>query len=139
MDKDRNWRVKSYASDVNKEGFTIHIDSWSDTILYSGSVSWIAYPSNRPNITSGLFSTTDGRPSSNPHVKEGCASFQQAFGSAPKLLAALSSFDIRHERNLRLNVATNDLTSKGFSWKIESWCDTVLHSASATFLAIEDY
>jgi len=35
-------RVKVYATDVSRGGFTIHADTWSDTKLYSCGVTWIA-------------------------------------------------------------------------------------------------
>lgn len=40
--KDYNTRVKVYTSDIDKTGFTIHADSWSNTQLYSAGVSWVA-------------------------------------------------------------------------------------------------
>jgi len=37
-----NFRVKVYATDVDKKGFTVHADSWYDTTLYSAGVTWLA-------------------------------------------------------------------------------------------------
>ncbi|CAH0027206.1 unnamed protein product [Clonostachys rhizophaga] len=37
-----NVRVKAYASNVDKLGFTVHADSWGDTTLYSCTISWVA-------------------------------------------------------------------------------------------------
>ncbi|KAI1657622.1 hypothetical protein F4813DRAFT_359105 [Daldinia decipiens] len=37
-----NFRVKVYATDISSRGFTIHADSWADTVLYSCGVTWLA-------------------------------------------------------------------------------------------------
>lgn len=37
-----NFRVRVYATDVDLKGFTIHVDAWGGTELYSCGVSWIA-------------------------------------------------------------------------------------------------
>ncbi|KAI8963668.1 hypothetical protein F5Y11DRAFT_140968 [Daldinia sp. FL1419] len=37
-----DFRVKVYATDINCHGFTVHADSWGDTILYSCGVTWLA-------------------------------------------------------------------------------------------------
>ncbi|KAL8748357.1 MAG: hypothetical protein Q9184_007362, partial [Pyrenodesmia sp. 2 TL-2023] len=55
MNKDKNWRIKSYATDIDSKGFTVHIDSWADTIMYQAGLTWIAYPANQPNVASGTF------------------------------------------------------------------------------------
>jgi hypothetical protein len=37
-----NLRVRAYPENVSKDGMTWHIDSWSDTVLYSTGVSILA-------------------------------------------------------------------------------------------------
>ncbi|RPB21003.1 hypothetical protein L211DRAFT_841166 [Terfezia boudieri ATCC MYA-4762] len=37
-----NFRVNVYATHVNLEGFTVHVNSWADTKIYSCGVSWLA-------------------------------------------------------------------------------------------------
>ncbi|CAG9984219.1 unnamed protein product [Clonostachys byssicola] len=39
--KDYNIRVKVYTSRIDKTGFTVHADSWSNTQLYPAGVSWV--------------------------------------------------------------------------------------------------
>ncbi|CAE6455697.1 hypothetical protein ACGC1H_005798 [Rhizoctonia solani] len=36
-------RVKSTVSDVTTKGMTVHLDSWSDTVMYTTVGQWIAY------------------------------------------------------------------------------------------------
>jgi hypothetical protein len=33
-----NWRVRAYATDIDPTGFTIHVDNWGNTLLYSGNI-----------------------------------------------------------------------------------------------------
>ncbi|RYP40661.1 hypothetical protein DL767_001519 [Monosporascus sp. MG133] len=42
VDKNNNFRVKVYATNVNSKGFVVHADAWGGTTLYSCGVSWIA-------------------------------------------------------------------------------------------------
>ncbi|KAI0853356.1 hypothetical protein F5Y00DRAFT_257381 [Daldinia vernicosa] len=37
-----NFRVKVYATEISSHGFTVHADSWADTVLYSCGVTWLA-------------------------------------------------------------------------------------------------
>ncbi|KAI5867219.1 hypothetical protein GGS23DRAFT_166425 [Durotheca rogersii] len=37
-----NFRVRVYATDVDPYGFTVNVDSWANTKIYSCGVSWIA-------------------------------------------------------------------------------------------------
>ncbi|KAG8980605.1 hypothetical protein FRB90_007603, partial [Tulasnella sp. 427] len=49
--------IKTYANDIDAKGFTIHVETWSDTKLRSGIAGWIAYPEDKENIFSGMAST----------------------------------------------------------------------------------
>ena len=42
IDKDRNVRIITEVRNATKDGFTIAVQSWADTILYSTNVTWIA-------------------------------------------------------------------------------------------------
>ena len=35
-------RIKTYATDVTKEGFRWHLDTWDDSTLYAAEASWVA-------------------------------------------------------------------------------------------------
>jgi hypothetical protein len=135
-----NWRVRAYATDIDPTGFTIHIDSWSDTLLYWGNISWIAYPGDNPNTTSGVFSTSDVRPWNQPQFHTvGHVDFQN--GTVPKqtpphVLVALNSIDIDHNYNLRINVFADNITSTGMDWSIDSWYDTILYDAGVSYIAM---
>ncbi|KAG6912069.1 hypothetical protein DXG01_000917, partial [Tephrocybe rancida] len=43
IDNKANLRVRAYVDGVSQQGLTWHIDSWSDTVLYSAGASIIAF------------------------------------------------------------------------------------------------
>jgi len=140
MDMNNNWRCKVYASDIKADGFTLHIDTWGDTKLYLGGATWIAHPANRTNIASGTYNTMDIRPWDKPQlVNGGKVTFDKAFQRNPLVLVALNSIDIGNPANLRIRATMKNVSTKGMDWNIDAWADTVLYSAGATYLAIQDY
>jgi len=131
-----NWRCKAYATDIAPDSFVVHIDTWADTILYSGTVSWIAYPSNRPNIASSSFNTPEvGSEAKN----KGTTTFDPEFEYPPRVVAALNWLDIENSANLRLKLTITDVRKEGLTWCLDAWDDTTLHSAGASYIAILDF
>lgn len=140
MDKTHNWRVKTYVSDVSTTGFSLHIDTWGDTILYSGNATWIAHPANRTNIASGTYNTGDVRPWNQPQQVNGKAiTFDKTFETAPRVFSALNYLDIANTANLRVKMSQTSITSKGMTWNLDCWGDTTLYSAGASYLAVQDF
>ncbi|KAL8867951.1 MAG: hypothetical protein Q9174_005323 [Haloplaca sp. 1 TL-2023] len=131
MAKDKNWRIKSYTTDVDNKGFTVHIDSWDDTIMYQAALTWLAYPANQPNVASGTFSTDDKPQQDNTAT----ANFEKKFEDTPRLAMALSGFDYDHTKNLRLRLSTSAVTETGVTWHLQSWADSVMYRASASYFA----
>ncbi|HKP51471.1 MAG TPA: H-type lectin domain-containing protein [Chloroflexia bacterium] len=138
MARDRNWRVHIYATNVTATGFTWHIDTWGDSVLYTGIASWIAYPANKANIFSGNCNTEDVRPFNQPQLNNsGRANFgSQVFATPPRILLAINSLDIDCQHNLRLKVSADSITNTGMTWHIDSWADTILYSAVASYIAL---
>ncbi|PLN86915.1 hypothetical protein BDW42DRAFT_189830 [Aspergillus taichungensis] len=134
--KGKNWRIKTYAADVTSTGFTINIDSWSDTVMYRASASWIAYPQDTPGIESGRFAATDIRPWTKPqHNNSKAVGFTKSFVKAPKIFIALDEFDYDSAKNLRLKTSVSDVSSKGFTWHLQSWGDSIMYNAAASYVA----
>jgi hypothetical protein len=139
MSNGANWRCKAYVTDITASSFIIHIDTWAGTTLYSATASWIAYPSNRPNVASGSFNTMDVRPWYIPKTKnKGAATFHQMFKSIPHVFAAVNWLDISKKTNLRLKLEISDVSTKGLTWHLDTWDSTVLYSAGASYIAILD-
>ena len=53
------WRVTCKATDIDKTGFTAHINAWGDTVVKDGGLFWFAHPSDRKGIVSGDVSLMD--------------------------------------------------------------------------------
>lgn len=138
MEIGRNWRVKAYATDIDAHGFTIHIDTWADSILWSASASWIAYPAGKPGVASGRYSTEDMRPWNQPQLfNAGRADFPEgAFEGPPKVLIALNSLDMDQAHNLRVKLSADSVSKNGMNWHIDAWADTVLYMAGASYIAL---
>ena len=136
MDMGHNWRCKTYATDIDTNGFTVHIDTWADTIMYQAGMTWLAYPANQPNTASGSFSTEDVRPWQNPQLENtATVNFGKSFGKTPKLAMALSGFDYDHSKNLRLRLSTSSVTPSAMTWHLQAWADSVMYMACASYFA----
>ncbi|KAG8907396.1 hypothetical protein FRB99_004421 [Tulasnella sp. 403] len=133
-----SWRAKTYTSDIDVEGFTIHIDTWADTTLYSATAGWIAYPEDREHVFSGTASTNDIRPWNHPqltqlkHVNFGNVEFWKY----PSIFMAFNELDLNIRANLRLRCYADNISTQGFTWHIDSWADSVLYSAGISYLCV---
>jgi len=140
LDKNHNWRVKCFADNITKDGFTLHCDTWADTILYSAGATWIAHPSNRSNITSGSYNTMDVRPWDQPRATNGKSiNFDKKFQKTPLVLTGLNTFDIGNTANLRIRALLSNISSTGMTWNVDCWADTTLYSGGCNYLVIQDY
>ncbi|KAI4283567.1 MAG: hypothetical protein L6R35_005126 [Caloplaca aegaea] len=136
MDKNKNWRIKTYATDIDTKGFTVHIDSWADTIMYQAGMTWLAYPANQSNVASGAFRTDDIRPANKPQLENtATVKFGASFAKTPKVAMALSGFDFDCKKNLRLRLSTSAVTPTGVTWHLQAWEDSIMYRASASYFA----
>lgn len=135
-----NWRVKTYVDGIDAKGFTIHVDTWADTILYLGGAAWIAYPEDRPYVVSGTANIQDVRAWNAPaQVNNKAINFGGTpFWKTPTVFCALNSIDIDKKANLRIRSYVDGVSTKGLTWHIDSWGDTVLYSAGISYLCVED-
>lgn len=136
--RDKAWRVKTYATRITATSFTIHIDTWADTVLFSATASWIAYPADKANIFSGSFNTMDVRPC-NPtnHKNSAYVNFgTNIFSATPRIILAINNIDISGKKNLRLEAKASSVSAAGMNWHLDSWADTILFSAGASYIAM---
>lgn len=132
-----NWRVKTYETNVTTTGFNIHIDTWGGSVIFYTIASWVAYPADKPNVFSGRFSTESVRSSSCPQLyNSGYVSFGNTFASPPRTILAINSIDISCKQDLRFAVKASDISAAGMTWHLDSWDDTVLNSAGASYIAL---
>ncbi|KAM6496806.1 hypothetical protein JOM56_007279 [Amanita muscaria] len=136
--RSKNWRLNTTATNIDKWGFTLNINTWADTIFHSAQVGWIAYPEDRENIFSTSVNTKDVRPSYKPQLQQGKnISFGNAkFSKYPDVFVALNEFDIDNNARFRIKAYVDNVSTKGLTWHIDSWADTILYSAAATIIAV---
>jgi len=138
LDRSKNWRLKTTATNIDVNGFTLNIETWSDTILYAAQVCWIAYPEDREHIFSTSVNTQDVRPWDKPQLKNSKSIDlgNTEFWKTPNVFVAWNQFDLDCKANFRLNAYVDNVTQTGLTWHIDSWADTVLYSAGATIIAV---
>ncbi|RDB16910.1 hypothetical protein Hypma_002549 [Hypsizygus marmoreus] len=140
FDEKHNWRIKATASDITCFGFVMHLDTWGDTILNAAAATWIAYPANLPNIMSGSFKVTDVRPWHEPRLEnKGSAQFRAALQTTPGIRGGLNMLDIACKADLRIKVGWSNVDETGLEWNIDSWSDTILYDAGASYIALQLY
>ncbi|KAG8994493.1 hypothetical protein FRB90_000414 [Tulasnella sp. 427] len=132
-------RVKTYATDIDAKGFTIHIDTWNDTKLWSGTAGWIAYPEDKENIFSGTANTNQVRAWQNPPpgatAQKDIDFGNTAFYATPTVFVALNTIDCSTSQGLRVNAYATNITTGGMTWHIDSWADSILYSAGMSYIA----
>lgn len=131
-----NWRVSAYATDVTPTGFTLHLDTWADSVLYAARAAWVAHSAGSQIITSGSFNTNDVRAWDRPQLRNsGAISFPYRLSQSPRVTVGLNSIDVYCKSNLRIAAAVSDASETGMTWHLDSWADTVLYSAGGSYIA----
>ncbi|KAK5019790.1 hypothetical protein BJ546DRAFT_1000012 [Cryomyces antarcticus] len=135
---DANYRINAYATNVTARSFVAHIDTWGDSVLNGAAMCWIAFPRNKACVASGTFSTSDVRSWSNPRPKNTArATFpKRAFAKPPTVLVALNSLDMAGNSDLRIRASADEVTSEGFRWHLDTWDDSTLYAAEASWIAL---
>ncbi|KAG8744005.1 hypothetical protein FRC10_010984 [Ceratobasidium sp. 414] len=133
-------RLKASAEDVTTTGFTLKLYTWLGTKVYKAVVTWIAHPSNRSNITSGTFDTTELPTRGRAQLEnKKSITFDKGFSRPPRVYAALNGLDICASSDLRIKVLVKDLTTQSMTLHLDSWYDTTQFMAKADYIAIGDY
>jgi hypothetical protein len=137
LDKRHSWRLKTTATNIDANGFTLNIETWADTILYAAQACWIAYPEDRGHIFSTSVNTMDVRPWHAPQLRQSKAiAFNRVeFWKNPSVFMALNFFDIDCRANFRINAYVDDVSKTGLVWHIDSWADSIIYSAGASIIA----
>jgi hypothetical protein len=139
LDKEHNWPLKTFAADIDVNGFTLNIETWGGTIFYGAQACWIAYPEDEPHIFSTSVTTMDVRPWYKPHLQP-ATSRNIAFNNVeflkdPTVFVALNSFDMDCHANFRINAYVDGVSKTGLVWHINTWDGSDLYSAGASIIA----
>lgn len=135
--KDHNYKVRAFADDVRTDGFSAHINTWADGELNGAGMCWIAFPRGKKHVDCGKFSTNDVRKRTDPRVLTTAkVKFKQRFDKTPTVLAALNMLDCAGNADLRVKLAISDVNREGFKWTLETWDDSTLYAAGASWIAL---
>ncbi|KAK3389979.1 hypothetical protein B0H63DRAFT_446138 [Podospora didyma] len=128
-------RVSAFADKITTRTADVHINTWDDTTLFSASATWLKAAADDPSIQVGQASTLDTGTLTSQTRTSIPVTFQQAYTAPPQVIVWLNGFDMGHEHNWRVAASASDITSDGFVLHLDSAGDTVLHSASAAWIA----
>jgi len=135
---DRNWRIRAYADNISTKGFTAHIDTWADSVLNGAAMCWIAFPKRKAHVASGSFNTMDVRSWSNPKPSNSSRIkfLDGVFTKPPTVLVALNMLDMAGNADLRVAADVDEVTKDGFRWHLDTWDDSTMYAAGASWIAL---
>jgi hypothetical protein len=138
LDKETNCRIKTYATNVSGTGFTIHIESWHNTVVYGASAGWIAYPENLTHVFSGASNTMEVCSKVAPqHMVNKRITFDGIeFHEQPNVFMAINYIDVYNSNCLRLRAFPSTITTTGMDWNIESWISPNIHHAGISYICV---
>ena len=119
-----NPRVEASADNLSKNGFSIHLNTWADSILLAAAASWISLPSNDGDIQSGELRTSDLRPWYRPESRfSKGVTFARPYREVPNIFVQLQGFDLDIGCRLRVKAYAADITKVGFNLCLDTWED----------------
>ena len=122
---------------MTNENFVAHLSTWSDGELNGAAMCWIAFPKQKKNVESGKLSTNDVRKRTNPRPKTSArVKFRQRFTQPPTVQAALNMIDAAGNADLRVDLKIENIDREGFTWILETWDDSTLYAAGASWIAL---
>ncbi|KAG9029167.1 hypothetical protein FRB95_005625 [Tulasnella sp. JGI-2019a] len=140
VDNRSHCRIKTYAENITKTGFTLYITAWDGTALYEARTTWIAHPADRNNITSGSYDTKEVCREKAPQARyERDILFDRNFRKAPLVLTALNMLDFDKGTPIKVKTLCTNVTERSMTWHLDTWNQTIRYSAGASYLAIQDY
>jgi len=135
-------RVRAKAEGVTENDFILNVDTWMDTQLFNATSTWIEFAPSDLDYQLGEFNTLNARgyqlaPADEKGIRRDRKHFNFSDGGysePPNVIVWLSALDIDKSRNYRVRAIASNVTAKGFDLDIESWLDTILYSATASWV-----
>nr|KMM68789.1 hypothetical protein CPAG_05113 [Coccidioides posadasii RMSCC 3488] len=86
---DKDVRIREYADPVTGSSLNLHIETWDDSILYSGSAIWFGADSNTDEFPTGSYNTLNDDKLDSLNVKSHSkeVKFRNQFEEMPTLVA----------------------------------------------------
>lgn len=128
-------RVTAFADKITTVSADVHINTWSDTTLYSAAATWFKAAANDPDFQIGQVSTLDSGKPTQGHMAIP-VTFDRSYSVPPQVVVWLNSFEMGYDHNWGVAASVSDVTARGFVLHFDSGRDTVLKSASAAWIAL---
>jgi len=138
LGKGHNWRLRTTATNIDMNEFTLTVESWGDTVLYAAQAGWIAYPEDEEHVFSFSDNTADVSNQPQLQYRNETTFNNVEFWKNPSVFVALNSFDVDCKANLRISAYVDGVTKTSLMWHIDAWYDTILYSASASIIAFNN-
>ena len=138
LDKTFAWRIKTYATDIDCRGFTIHIETWDNTVAYGATAGWIAYPENLTHVFGGTSNTMEVCSVVAPQhtIRRGINFDGVQFQEEPHVFMAINYIDVYNSAFLRLRAFPSSITTTGMDWNIESWISPNIYHAGISYICM---
>ncbi|KAF8495849.1 hypothetical protein JB92DRAFT_2548099, partial [Gautieria morchelliformis] len=126
MASNQPWRLTCKATDIDRTGFTAHINAWGDTFVSQGFLYWFAHPSDRKGVVSGDVTLMDTSTFTAGQSKWSCrVNFPRAFSQPPQVVTCFERFAMASNQPWCLTCKATDIDRTGFTAHINAWGDTV--------------
>jgi len=135
MQAPKGRRVETWVSDVLCTGFKIHARTWSDSVVWSVEVTWVAADCDQGLIRMGTHSMGSWPDNCLSSLQMQEISFDSPLPCLPDVVSALSGFDADGERDLRIRTECNSLECGRFLLGCGSWEDSLIWSSKASWVA----
>ncbi|CAE6455682.1 hypothetical protein ACGC1H_005797 [Rhizoctonia solani] len=134
-----DWRIDVTPTEISAQGCKLQFRVWGTTQAHWIEATWIAYPSDHPDIESGWFDTQEQRVWTIPqHEHEKKITFSKGFDRPPAVYFAISRIDETNEGNLTAKAYVKDVTADGMSAHLDSWGDSVMYTTVGQWIAFRN-
>ncbi|EXJ56247.1 uncharacterized protein A1O5_12703 [Cladophialophora psammophila CBS 110553] len=125
-----NLRVKVSTSPPTTDGFVVNVDAWGDTALYSGGATWVEFEDSDTDYRTDIYSVSEQSSTNTEHI-----TFDPPYEEDPEVVVWLSGLEMSKDRNTRVKAYADNVTKDGFDIHIDTWADSILENAKATWMA----
>ena len=129
-------RLKAEVRTVADDRAIINMSTWANTKHYLSGCSWLTILPDDPDIQSGRYNTAQDHHWSTSQKKTSRRiTFARSYATPPKVVVWLDAIDSGPGRNARVTAWADQVTVDGFVIHLDTWLDSNLWSAGATWLA----
>ncbi|KAG8983277.1 hypothetical protein FRB90_006153, partial [Tulasnella sp. 427] len=130
-------RCHASASHIDNRRFTAHVDTWGDSVLYSGGINcFVMKPANLEFLT-GEFAITQDPAMDKPELKTSRRiNFERPFATAPNVVVFLTKLSFGGGKEAHgIKAFADNIDKMGFIIHIDTWDDTKIWEAIAGWIA----